>query len=459
MADCDRLSSVLIKSIFGFLISVCLAVVFVVSDSLAQESESRFDWPSFLGPDRNSRSMETGILRDWSNGKLKVLWERPIGRGYVLGSIADGRFFQFDAKETTCRLICRNAATGEEIWDFGYEFEYTDMYQFEAGPRATPVVDGDRVYIYGVEGMLHCIDIKTGKSVWKIDVNEKYGVVQNFFGVGSTPMVVDDALIVMVGGSPDEFRDQTNNRLDIVKPNGTAVVAFDKRSGKQLYAFGNDLASYSSINTYRVAQKLNAVAWLRDAVVGFEVKNGKQLWSYPYRARKYESVNASTPVVQGTKIFLCESYGPGSLLLDVANEKPNRVWNDTNPRKQALATHWNTPVFHEGFLYACHGEGRANCEIRCIEFDTGTVKWKQRGYGRSSLTYIDGHFVVLDERGELFLIKAKPESFELVSKYSNQKGEGLNLNYPCWAAPVIANGRLYVRGRDRLVCLQLISNN
>ena len=450
------------QSRYSLVVFLSLAAALTVAgygfslDGDPQLAKTDFDWPGFLGPKRDSRSLETGILKDWSRGKLQTVWKADIGKGYVLGSVAGGKFFQFDAVAATCRLICRDAKTGEIQWRFEYPFRYKDMYQFDEGPRATPLIDGQYVYIYGVEGMLHCLNTSDGAVVWKKNVSKEFGVVQNFFGVGSTPIIYQKYLVVMVGGSPDEDQNPRGGRLDAVRPNGAAVVVMDKSTGKVLYNLGDDLASYASIQLYREKDSLYGVAWLRTNVMGFDIANGKELWSYRYRARKYESVNASTPVVQGTQIFLSESYGLGSILLDVADNEPEVLWNDTNPRKQALATHWNTPVFHDGHLFACHGANRGGAEIRCVDWKTGEVRWSQRGYGRSSLTFVDGHFVVQDEGGELLLIEADSKEFRLVTKYRDSKDEPLPLAYPCWAAPVVSNGLLYVRGKNSIVCLKLI---
>ncbi|MEM9411909.1 MAG: PQQ-binding-like beta-propeller repeat protein [Planctomycetota bacterium] len=411
------------------------------------------DWPTFLGVRGDSRSDEKGISKDWSNGKLEILWSTDVGLGYSLGSMADGRFFQFDAIGNQSRLRCIDAKTGDPIWKFEYAFEYKDMFGFDNGPRTTPVVDGDRVYIYGVEGVLHCLNTQTGNVIWKKNISQDFGVVQNFFGVGSTPKILGKNLIVMVGGSPKE--DQGSTRLDQIGNTGSAVVIFDKLTGQVLHQLGEDLASYSSIQTYDKNGKTFGVAWLRNQAIGFDIEVGKQLWKFPYRARKYESVNASSPVVIGEKIFLCESYGPASMLLDVGQAEPKVVWNDSDRRNLSLATHWNTPVYDEGFLYASHGENSSTAELRCVEFATGKVMWKKRGFGRCSLTYIDGHFVVVAERGQLFLIRATPDNFEVVTEYSGQDGEGAGLQYPCWSAAVIAQGKLYVRGKNKMICFQL----
>ena len=452
------------KTVSLFVQAACMAVAicvfFNVNVLLGQDSEqpkaqSKTDWPGFLGPNRDSRSPETGILTDWSGGKLKTVWEAEVGLGYVIGSVSEGRFFQFDAVDQTCRVICRDAKSGKVLWTHAYEFKYKDLYGFDNGPRATPLVDNGKVYTFGVAGTINCLDAESGDLIWKSETNEQFSVVQNFFGVGSSPLIVGNYLLVMVGGSPKEDLKKNGKGVDGVSPNGTAIVVFDKMSGKVVRKFGDDLASYSSLQTYEKGGKRFGVAWLRENLIGFDFEAGKVMWSFPYRARRYETVNASTPVVDGTKIFVSESYGPGSLLLDVGGDQPEVIWRDTNPRNRALALHWNTPVLHDGFLYASHGEG-ARAELRCVEFATGEVKWKQKGYGRASITLVDNKLVVLDEQGKLLLLNANPEKFELVTNYQAAGNNGLPLTKPCWSAPVIADGMLYVRGKEKILCLKLI---
>ena len=242
--------------------SKCLAMILVflfcdtgLSQRSVEPKQLNYDWPSFLGSERNSKSAETGILKDWSQGKLKTVWTAKVGKGYALGAVANGCFYQFDAIDQKCRLVCRDANSGVEKWKFEYLFEYKDTYQFDEGPRCTPIVDQNRVYTYGVEGMLHCIDARTGEVIWKNNLNEQFGVVQNFFGVGSTPLIHDRYLICMVGGSPPEDQ-KHRQRLNLVSPNGSAIVVFDKASGEMLHKIGDDLASYSSVQLYRDQQNV-----------------------------------------------------------------------------------------------------------------------------------------------------------------------------------------------------------
>ena len=147
------------------------------------------DWAKFLGPTGDGKSSEKNILTDWSDGKLKLLWKIKTGEGYGMGSVAKGRFYHFGRVENRANLRCLNAVTGVKQWEFTYDSDYQDLYGYDSGPRTSPVIDNGLVYIYGVEGILHCLDALTGKVVWKQNLNARFGVIQNFFGVASTPVI------------------------------------------------------------------------------------------------------------------------------------------------------------------------------------------------------------------------------------------------------------------------------
>ncbi len=155
-------------------------------------------------PDLNAKSTEIGIRTDWSDGKLPVVWQREVGDGYSMPSVADGRLFVFDRHGDKARLTCVDSQTGKEVWQSEYPTDYKDHYDYSGGPRASPVVDGDRVYVFGVEGRLRAHRVTDGELIWEVDTTEEFGVVQNFFGAGSTPIIEGDLLIAMIGGSPPD---------------------------------------------------------------------------------------------------------------------------------------------------------------------------------------------------------------------------------------------------------------
>jgi outer membrane protein assembly factor BamB len=421
------------------------------------------DWPAFLGPQRDSKSRETGILKDWSEGRLRIVWQTELGESYGIGSIARGRLYQFDRVGNEARLRCLNAETGQELWAFRYPTEYTDMYGYNGGPRCSPLIDGGRVYLYGADGMLHCVSAAEGRELWRVDTQKQYGVVQNFFGVGSNPVLHGELLIVMIGGSPPESQGVPPGQLDEVRGNGTAIVAFDKRTGQVGYALSDELASYASLQQASIDGRDWCFAFAREGLLGFDPMTGRQDFHFPWRAKSLESVNAATPVVSGNQVLISETYGPGSSLLSVAPGQAQVVWQDDPQRRnKSLQAHWATPVLHDGYLYGCSGRHTQEAELRCVEWTTGKVMWSEPGLTRTSLLYVDEHFVCLGEDGVLRLIKATPEKYEEVTGvYLREPDAGVFrprplLRYPCWAAPVLSHGLLYVRGDDRLLCLELI---
>ncbi|MHB8902849.1 MAG: outer membrane protein assembly factor BamB family protein, partial [Thermoguttaceae bacterium] len=262
------------------------------------------DWPCFLGPTHDGKSTETGILVPWPQSGPPIVWQRELGTGYGIGSVAEGRYYQFDRHDDEARLTCLDAATGDFLWKFGYPTDYEDHLGYNNGPRCSPVIDQGRVYLYGAEGMLHCVDARQGRLIWKVDTARQFGVVQNFFGVGSTPVVDGDLLLVMVGGSPPESHEAGRYDMDRVEPNGSALVAFDKRTGQVRYQAGNDLASYAAPQVATIEGRRWAFLFARGGLVGFEPQTGRVDFHFPWRSPLHDSVNASTPVVVGSEVNL-----------------------------------------------------------------------------------------------------------------------------------------------------------
>jgi outer membrane protein assembly factor BamB len=429
-----------------------------VGDLRARKAGS--DWPWFLGPTGDGVSTEKGILAPWPPQGLRIVWQKQLGVGYGMPSIAKGRLYLYDRHGNQARLSCFASETGEFLWKFEHPTNYEDYFGYNNGPRCCPVVDDDRVYLHSAEGLLHCVNALDGKLVWKVDTRTEFGVVQNFFGVASVPVVEGDMLIVQVGGSPAGSKATSFEEMSALRGNESAVVAFDKRTGKVRYRVGNELASYAG----PVLATVNGRRWCfvlaRGGLLGLEPQTGKIDFHFPWRARSPESVNAANPVVVHDRVLISETYGPGSALLRVKPGGYEVLWTDEEKgRKKSLQAHWATPIHHDGYVYGCSGRHLANAELRCIELATGKVMWSQPDLTRTSLMLVDGHFVCIGEDGLVLLLKVNPHKYEEVSRLTlhlPQNGQRPLLEEPCWAAPILSHGLLYLRGRDRLVCLELI---
>ncbi len=418
------------------------------------------DWPDFLGPGRTSKSPETGLMTHWEEKPPRIVWKIDLGTSYGTPAISRGRLLHFDRYGDKARLTCRESETGRELWRYEHETEYSDMLGYNNGPRCSPVVDGNRVYTFSAEGLLHCVRLEDGERLWTIDTMKDFGVVKNFFGVGSTPIVVGDLLLVNVGGSPAGGPEDIYSAQGQVQSNGTGVVAFDKFTGKVVWRAADEFASYAS----PVAATIDGRPWCfflaRGGLVGLDPRTGKTDFYFPWRAKLLESVNASSPVVVGNRVFISEAYRIGSALVEVRPGGYEVVWQDERrSRDKSLALHWNTAIHHDGYLYGSSGRHTAPAQLRCIELSTGKVVWSEPRLARSSLLQVDGHFICLSEDGTLRLLRVSPERYEMVAELRLRDNDGpLLLKYPAWGAPVLSHGLLYVRGKGRLVCLDVIEH-
>ncbi len=417
------------------------------------------DWSDFLGPERNGKSQEKIEIAPWRNTGPPVVWHKKIGTSYGAPTIADGRLFIFARHGDMARLTCMESDTGTELWRFEYPTDYEDMYGYNNGPRSCPVVDGERVYIFGVQGKLHCLNIADGHLLWKVDTAARYNVVQNFFGTASTPIVEEHLLIAQIGGSPPGTPKNIWASNGNPPSNGTGIVAFNKLTGEVVYEISDELASYASPIMATIDGRRWGFMFARGGLVGFEPATGNLDFYYPWRCPKIESVNASSPVVADDHVFISESYEVGSSVLQVYPGGYKVVWKDSSrSRNQSLRLHWNTAIHHEGYLYACSNRHASGAELRCVELKTGKVVWGQRVDERASLLWVNDYFIYLGEYGHLMLLKCTPEKMEIISEAVPRDENGRQfIEYPAWSAPALSNGLLYIRGKDRLVCLDLRS--
>ena len=428
------------------------------------------DWPRMLGSQFDSRSDEVGIISPWPKNGLRVVWTADTGVGYGNGVASRGRWFQFDRFGNVERLDCRNAETGAVIWKWEAPVEYRDAYGYNNGPRCSPVVDEDRVYVYGVAGNLVCLSVTDGKEIWRRDVNEDYNVIQNFFGVGASPLVYQDKLLVMVGGSPKGRNGDVN-----AQSNGTAMVALDKFTGKEVYRIGQFLASYSAPVIQTVNGKELCLAFVREGLLAFDPVDGSKESFFAWRAKSLESVNAASPIVWRDRVLISECYELGTAILARDESGAFRLeYQDPESRKeQLIRSHWSTPLLAGDRLFASCGRNGPDTDFRCLDLRLTkanlnskekaslSLVWQTRNRDRMTGLLVDGHAVMLGEFGALQLISIAKDEFAVISEMNLDqildKRDGRPLiEAPSWAPPVLSRGLLYVRGTNKVVCMELI---
>ena len=423
------------------------------------------DWPRMLGVNYDLHSPETGILTKWPEKGLRIVWTADTGVGYGNGVASQGRWFQFDRFGDVERLNCLNAETGEFLWKWESPVEYHDPYGYNNGTRCSPVVDGNYVYVFGVTGTLACLSIEDGRLVWGRDTNRLFNVSLNFFGVGASPLVYQENILAMIGGSP---RGASSTDPSNAKPSGTAMVAFNKMTGKEVYRVGNYLSSYSAPVIQNINGKDVCLAFVREGLLTFNPIDGSDQAFFPWRAGTLESVNAASPVVWKDHVLISECYEIGCVLLKLSDNKLKPMYRDGAIRKdQVLRAHWSTPLVNENMIIASSGRNEPDTDLRCLEWqeDRATtkpvVRWSTRNHDRMTGLIIENHALMLGESGTLQLVPIDSKKLTVVAEMElaqtmDPRDRKPLVKTPSWAPPVLSHGLLYVRGADKIVCLEMI---
>ena len=384
------------------------------------------DWPQLLGPTRDGHSSETGLLRSFPKKGPPILWERAVGDGFSGPVVAGDRLILLHRVGNEDVVECLHAATGKPRWKFSYATDYQDRLGKGDGPRSTPLIAGKYVFTLAADGRLHCLERDGGKKVWMRDLNTDYRVPPSFFGVGTSPLLVGDNLVVNVGGK------------------SAGIVALNKDTGKEVWKATADPASYSSPVVAVFGGKQRLVFFTRTGLVLLDPVNGTVHQTKRWRARINASVNAAVPVVAGDQLFLSACYDTGGTVLRVTKDGLETLWaND-----ESLSAHFSTPITQRGYLYGFHGRQEEGTQFRCVEWKTGKVRWSKEGFGCGALIAADGQLIVLSEGGDLVLVEPTPESYR-------EKARATVLTGPVRAHPALAGGRLVARDNKKLVCWDL----
>ncbi len=404
------------------------------------------DWPHFLGPRLNATTAETKLLGQWpSSGPAKV-WEMETGEGYACPVFSAGKLVHFHRVDGQETVDCLDPETGRRFWRFAYPVEYQDRYGFNPGPRSSAGIDGERIYIVGVTAVMHCLDLNTGRVIWRRDLMADYKIPQYFFGYGPTPVVWEDRLIVNVGGKAREGS------------TGTCVAAFDKITGKTLWEVEDPWgASYASPIVTKLRGRdvalVIAAGESRPSVGGLitlDPKTGQVFDRFPWRAKVYESVIAGTPIALNERhVYISECYEKGGALLEFDEHLKSRVvWT-----QRGFGLHWMMPLQIDGHLYGFAGRNPPDTEFKCLQIETGKIIWsddtrfdengRTQSFFRASLLQADGRFFCLGEDGLLGEFQLTPKGATLRQRVRLFQATS------AWTLPALYRGLLYVAQNTR----------
>jgi len=387
-------------------------------------------WPQFLGPHRNGRSDETGLLSQWPTAGPPEVWRVAGGMGMSGLVISGGRVITLVQKEGQQCALALDAVSGKRLWETPLAAAYRNG--MGNGPRSTPAISGDLVVIFTGEGILKALKLADGKPVWSHDVvTELKGTVAEY-GMACSPLVVDNKVVVTVG-----------------LPNA-AVVAHDLQSGKLAWQSGNDPAGYSSPAVLKVGNQQQLVAFTGASVIGLVPETGTALWRYPYETNF--NCNIATPVGIDGKVFISAGENHGSVLLSPTTAGPQaaveEVWSSLGP-KSVLRNEWQTSIYHDGYLYGFDNVGAAGpvTHLTCIKALTGDRVWQQLRFGKGNLIAADGKLLMTTVGGEFIMAEMSPAGYQEI-------GRKVVLD-STRQAPALANGLIFLRDDREIVCLNV----
>ena len=380
------------------------------------------DWPRFRGVSADGISTESGWLGTWPDGSPRRLWKVDIGRGFSSVVVVDGRVFAqgFEENKGGDTIIAVDAADGKPLWRHTYP-EKLDPKFYEGGTSATPTVANGKVYTISKSGIVLCLNAADGKVLWERNLEKELKLKHPEWGYAGSPHLEGDLVVYNAG---------------------THGVALKQSDGSNAWVSGTGASGYSTPVPFTFQGKRLLGIFGAKHLCAVDPTTGTLVWQHPWET-SYD-VNAADPVFAGDHVFLSSGYDKGASAVSLASGQPKELWFNKEMRN-----HMASSVIIGDYVYGQDGQGGKDAHIKCLELKTGKVVWKSPAAESGSTTVVDGRLVWLTGKGEVVVIEAKPDGYKEVARAQAAGGK-------FWTAPVVANGRLYVRNwKGELVCLDV----
>lgn len=372
----------------------------------ALRTTAEADWPRFRGPQGNG-IVEDNAFDPKGIERGKIEWTVSVGKGYSALSVAGGTGVTLGNDGQRDHVVALEIGSGRELWRYSYPAKPGSY----PGPRASPWIEGQRVYTMGYWGDVACLDLKSGKPVWTRNVAKEIGADVGRWGLAGSPVIVSNTLYLNVG---------------------RAGCALDKTSGRILWNGGGGTTGYSTPVPFQRAGRLHLALFGAKAFLIVDAANGNIVVEHPWETSW--DVNAADPEpVADNRWFISSGYDKGCALLDVSGPKPREVW-----RNKSIASHFSSLILHDGHLYGCDGNtGRG--DLVCVRASDGQELWRQNmGFG--SIILINRYLVHFNEKGDISVAEAIATGYRLVARRAGVVTDG-----KVWTAPVWSDGRLFMR--------------
>jgi outer membrane protein assembly factor BamB len=390
------------------------------------------DWPQWRGPDRDGKSPETGLLKEWPQEGPKLVWTaRGLGDGYASVAVVGDRIYTIGEHGETSSVLALNATDGKQAWSAKLGKSGAPGNPKFEGPRGTPSIDGNLVVAVGQWGVLACYDRTTGSEIWRKDYTKDFGGQMPAWGYAESPLIDGEKVIATPGGKDG------------------AMAALDKKTGAVIWRSKEftDPAHYSSAIIAEIGGVRQYIQLTPEHVAGIAAKDGALLWS---AVRKGRTAVIPDPIYSDGCVYVSSGYGVGCHLFKVSADAGKFNAEQVYANKVMVNHHGGVIKVGE-YLYGFSDEGRSWV---CQNFKTGEAKWLQAGkLGKGCIVYADGHFILRqeDKPGTVALIEANSEGYKEHGRFEPPDRS----DKKSWPHPVVANGRLYLRDQDVLLCYDL----
>lgn len=420
--------------------SLLLVIAYMGCGFGVAPAETAPGWPQWRGPTHNVISTETGIAKSWPTEGPPVLWVQEIGQGYS-GFIAVGdKVYTQTQTLYEQAVICLEADTGRKVWSYRYGWPY-DGGGLYPGPRATPAWFQNRIYFAAPDGTVGCLNAADGKLVWTKNPKQEYRGQGTDFGCACSPVVIDNKLIVPVGGRT------------------ASVVALDAETGKLDWKSGDAPASYCTPVPIMFQGRRHVVTLLENSLAAFDVQDGRRLWNLEF-SQGYDE-HAAAPLYQEPHLLIAGPFRSGAKLFHIAAPAKDQPATAEYPVKSVwenlkFSNDVASSVLLDGCVYGFDlkdAQSRLNRpsrgEFRCLDFATGKIKWSTTKVGQANIIVADGKLILFNDNGEVILARADPEQYTELARTTVFRDE------VCWTPAALHQGRLYLRTQSRAVCLYL----
>jgi outer membrane protein assembly factor BamB len=399
------------------LMATIVMAVLALSGSISSQTQAPAEWFQWRGPDRDGISQEKGLLQDWPKAGPPQVWRTTgAGNGYSSFSASGGRLYTLGARAGNEYVMAFDRATGKKVWEYlngrRYENDRGD------GPRSTPTVEDDRLYVLGGSGDLTCLENATGKKIWSINLIQKFGGRNPYWGYSESPLIVGDRILVNAGGPR------------------ASIVAIAKADGSTLWQNHADEAGYSSPMLLRTGSLNQVIFFTGSRTLAVDPRDGRLLWSYNKAANG--TANIATPIVRGTRVFVSSDYGTGAALLDIRAAGNLASANEVYFTRD-MRNHHASSVLVDDHIY-----GFSSSILTALKFDTGAMAWRDRSIGKGALIFADQRLYLYSEDGVVGLAEASPAGYREHGRFSLAQQSGL----PTWSHPIISGGLLIIRDQD-----------